>query len=165
MENKNKRAYSEVIEILKWLDDEKKLEALPMEMLEVIKSKADPEYKPQISREIPLEEQELEQETFAILSWIASKYWNTKLEEPESQNENESNWKEVEIENRKIVDAKNEEFTHKDDSINNENCEELNKLPVLKDDLTWYQKIKNKIIEIFNKIFRKKINNNNEENI
>ncbi len=33
MNDENKNAYSEVIEILKWVDDEKKLEALPMEML------------------------------------------------------------------------------------------------------------------------------------
>ena len=33
----NKNAYSEVIEILKLVDDEKKLEALPMEMLELLK--------------------------------------------------------------------------------------------------------------------------------
>ena len=51
MENENKRAYSEVIEILKWIDDEKKLEALPIEMLQVIKSKADHEYKPEISKD------------------------------------------------------------------------------------------------------------------
>ena len=51
----NKNAYSEVIEILKLVDDEKRLEALPMEMLELLKSKANPEYKPIISKEIPLE--------------------------------------------------------------------------------------------------------------
>lgn len=163
MENENRKAYSEVIEILKWLDDEKKLEALPIEMLEVIKSKADPEYKPQISKEIPLEEQDLEKETFVILSWIATKYWNTNIEEKDIKNENESNLKEVEIDNSKVVDENNEGFTHEDDSINNKNCEDSNKLPVLKTDLTWYQKIKNIIVEFFNKIFRKKINNNVEE--
>ena len=42
MEKDNRNAYSEVIEILKWLDEEEKLEALPIEMLEVLKSKANP---------------------------------------------------------------------------------------------------------------------------
>ena len=42
MEKDNKDAYSEVIEILKLLDDEEKLEAMPIEMLEVLKSKANP---------------------------------------------------------------------------------------------------------------------------
>ena len=58
----NKNAYSEVIEILKLVDDEKKLEALPMEMLELIKSKANPEYKPIINKDIPLDEQNLQPE-------------------------------------------------------------------------------------------------------
>ena len=68
MENCNRNAYSEVIEILKWVDDEKKLEALPMEMLEVLKAKSNPEYKPQISKDIPLDEQNLQPETYSILS-------------------------------------------------------------------------------------------------
>ena len=53
MEEENKNAYSEVIEILKLVDDEEKLEKLPIEMLEVLKSKANPSYKPVISKEIP----------------------------------------------------------------------------------------------------------------
>ena len=77
----NKNAYSEVIEILKLLDDEKKLEALPIEMLEVLKLKANPAYKPQISKDIPLEEQNLQPETFSILAWITMKYWHEDLEE------------------------------------------------------------------------------------
>ena len=74
MEKDNKDAYSEVIEILKLLDDEEKLEAMPIEMLEVLKSKANPEYKPQILKNIPLEEQNLQPETLSILSWIAMKF-------------------------------------------------------------------------------------------
>ena len=77
----NKNAYSEVIEILKLVDDEKKLEALPMEMLELLKSKVNPEYKPIISKDIPLDEQNLQPETFAILNWITQKYWNDEQDE------------------------------------------------------------------------------------
>lgn len=162
MENENKRAYSEVIEILKWIDDEKKLEALPIEMLQVIKSKADHEYKPEISKEIPLEQQGLEKETFSILSWIATKYWNIDFEEQDSKGENEINTKEEKIEDNKISDANNEVLIYENNSESDNICEDLNKMPILREDLTWYQKIKNKIIEIFNKIFRKKINNNIE---
>ena len=84
----NKNAYSEVIEILKLIDDEKMLEALPMEMLEVLKLKVNPEYKPQISKEIPLEEQNLQPETFSILSWIAMKYWGEEITKTEFENSN-----------------------------------------------------------------------------
>ena len=161
MENENRKAYSEVIEILKWIDDEKKLEALPIEMLEIIKSKADPEYKPEISKEIPLDEQNLQKETFSILSWIATKYWNTNIEDQENVYEYESNLKEK-IDNNELLDENNDILINKDNSIN---CEDSNKLPVLKEDLTWYQKIKIRIIAFLNKIFRKKIVNKENESI
>lgn len=158
MEKDNRNAYSEVIEILKFLDDEKKLEALPIEMLEVLKSKANPEYKLQISKDIPLEEQNLEPETLSILAWIATKYWNEEINE---NDENESSNVQEEIENN----IENEQETERDESEEN-NLEEIEQkekidneksnLPILHKDLKWYEKIKEKILEFFNKIFGKK---------
>ena len=158
MEKDNRNAYSEVIEILKFLDDEKKLEALPIEMLEVLKSKANPEYKPQISKDMPLEEQNLQPETLSILAWIVTKYWNEEINE---NNENESSNVQEEIENN----IENEQETERDESEEN-NLEEIEQkekidneksnLPILHKDLKWYEKIKEKILEFFNKIFGKK---------
>lgn len=145
MEKDNRNAYSEVIEILKFLDDEKKLEALPIEMLEVLKSKANPEYKPQISKDIPLEEQNLQPETMQILAWIATKYWAEDLENVEEKQDAE-----VAENNLEASETKSEnEKIEKD-------VEEQNNLPVLHKDLKWYEKIKEKIIEFFEKIFNKK---------
>ena len=80
IENKDiANAYSEVIEVLKLIENDEKLEKLPMEFVELIKNKSNPEYKPQISKEIPIEEQNLREETYAILAWIAQKYWNEKM--------------------------------------------------------------------------------------
>ena len=132
MEKDNKNAYSEVIEILKLLDDEEKLEAMPIEMLEVLKSKANPEYKPQILKDIPLEEQNLQPETLSILSWIAMKYWK---EEPENMLGTE--------------DTAKQETENINEEIEN-NCN----LPMLHKDLKWYQKVKEKILEFFHKIFK-----------
>lgn len=161
----NKNAYSEVIEILKLIDDEKKLEALPIEMLEVLKLKANPEYKPQISKEISLEEQNLQPETFSILSWIATKYWNedtediSSIEQEKSENENikqiDENNNEIKDENlnEKIDDNSN---TSIDEKITETKYEEFNSiLPIAYKDLKWYQRIKVKIIAIFNKIFKR----------
>lgn len=145
----NKNAYSEVVEILKLIDDEKKLEALPIEMLEVLKSKANPEYKPQISMDIPLDEQNLQPQTLGILSWIAGKYWNDIIEE-ESIGED----KEVFEENKSVIDEPvNEEIEEKTLPENIENT--ASELPIAYKDLKWYQKIRIRIIEIFNKIFKK----------
>ena len=146
MEKDNKNAYSEVIEILKFLDDEKKLEALPREMLEVLKSKANPEYKPQISKDIPLEEQNLQPETLQILAWIASKYWVDEVNTSESQNLNDIEEKEDETNNIEAVESE-EELEEKKENSN---------LPIIHKDLKWYEKIKEKILEFFDKIFNRK---------
>lgn len=150
MEKDNRNAYSEVIEILKLLDDEKKLEALPIEMLEVLKSKANPEYKPQISSEIPLEEQNLQPETLSILSWIAMKYWSDEIDENISVEEKSQNEENIEI---KENEDKNENKNEEDEVLKEEQTSSI--LPVLHKDLKWYEKIKVKIIEFFNKIFKK----------
>lgn len=153
MEKDNRNAYSEVIEILKFLDDEKKLEALPIEMLEVLKSKANPGYKPQISKDIPLEEQNLQPETMQILAWIATKYWAEDLENVEEKQDAEvaeNNQEDVAENNSEASETKSEnEKIEKD-------VEEQNNLPVLHKNLKWYEKIKEKIIEFFEKIFNKK---------
>ena len=174
----NKNAYSEVIEILKLVDDEKKLEALPMEMLELLKSKANPEYKPVISKEIPLDEQNLQPETYAILNWITQKYWEDNLEKSEeNQFNNIVNTETNEQDN--VEESNNQEEIQESISVNSENLvateieqnietaeSETSNLPVLFDDLKWYEKIKIKIIELFNKIFkRNKAKENQEGNI
>ena len=162
MNEENKNAYSEVIEILKWIDDEKKLEALPMEMLELLKSKSNPEYKPNLNKDIPLEEQNIQPETFSILSWISQKYWSDEFEnniEKETlieENEVENNLKATEETIKEHIEAKVENIDNTDTSSNiNTIGENTSNLPIAVDNLKWYQKIKIKVIEFLNKIFRR----------
>ena len=170
MEKDNSKAYSEVIEILKLIDDEKLLEALPMEMLEVLKSKADPEYKPQISSEILLEEQNLQPETLHILSWIAMKYWNAEGENKEDFELNIENNKENEdIQQEKLNKQDDENIQQEENKTQIEEEEKINvlkserskineintTLPIAHNQLKWYEKIKIKIIEFINKLFRR----------
>jgi hypothetical protein len=159
MMEENSNAYSEVIEVLKLVDDEKKLEALPMEMLELLKSKANPEYKPNISKDIPLEEQNLQPETLSILYWISVKYWGESTENFENV-ENSQN-----VENTEnIENDENVENTENAQNIeeNQEPIEKIisneNTLPILVDNLKWYEKIKIKIVEFFNKLFKRNKN-------
>ena len=145
MEKDNRNAYSEVIEILKFLDDEEKLEALPIEMLDVLKSKANPEYKPQISKDIPFEEQNLQPETLQILSWIATKYWSNELQETEQQN--------IEEKDKLDIELSKEESEIKDDNL--EDTKEENNLPILHREIKWYKKIKEKILAFLDRIFKR----------
>ena len=161
MENDNRNAYSEVIEILKWVDDEKKLEALPMEMLEVLKAKSNPEYKPQISKEIPLDEQNLQPETFSILSWIATKYWDEEISEGEQATvevtqENTQVAEEIK-ENIEQGNVQNIEESRQENIQNIEELkeEEISNMPILYKDLKWYEKIRVKIVEFFSRLFKR----------
>ena len=161
MNEENKNAYSEVIEILKLLDDEKKLEALPMEMLELLKSKVNPEYKPIISKDIPLDEQNLQPETFAILNWITQKYWSNETEKIDtniSENISNKDKEQVTIENSVAQESSTFENIHTEEQKDEEikvNDSINTDLPVLFDHLKWYEKIKIKIVEFFKKIFKR----------
>lgn len=160
MEEELRKAYSEVIAVLRLIDDEKKLEKLPMEFIELIRSKADPTYIPELSKEIPLEEQNLREGTFSILAWIASKYWNEEVYETKDENieEKNDNINEIEAENQNTETEELGEI-----SIHNDiepEClelrEENSNLPITFNDLNWFEKIKIKISMIFNKLFKKK---------
>ena len=127
-------------------------------MLEVLKSKTNPEYKPVILKDVPLEEQNLQKETYNILAWISTKYL---LDDEEIKQEN--------MEDIKAEDEcnKEEKIIKEEQAVDNKkesNYENNDNLPVLYKDMKWYQKIKIKIIEFFNRLFKKKnLNIENED--
>lgn len=148
MEEEKRKAYSEVVEVLKLIDDEKMLESIPFEVVQLIKGNADSTYKPEISKEIPLEEQNLMEETYRIIAWIASKYWGENIEkitEEKSDIVNENNVEE-------IIEEKNETVEEKETEVK---CEE-NVLPMIIKETKWYEKIKTKVINFLKKLFKKK---------
>lgn len=164
MEENKKKAYSEIVEILKIIEDEEKLSKIPFEVIQMFKNNADPEYKPTISMEIPLEEQNLINETYSILGFIATKYWTDTIEEVVSTET------EVQEENIEKVEELNEELVEKIEEFKEENdvseiieetheTQEESNLPVLVEDIKWYKKIKDKIIAFLNRIFSRKKKN------
>ena len=169
MEEEKRKAYSEVVEVLKLIENEKKIEQIPFEVIQLIKANSDPTYKPNISKEIPLEEQNLKDETYSILGWIASKYWGEKVEIKEeittmAQQENQITETQKETKQDKIETSETEENNEKVISVYNDiepQCLEGSNLPVLITENTWYQKLKAKVISILKKIF--KIKNKKEE--
>lgn len=169
----NKNAYSEVIEILKLVDDEKKLEALPMEMLELIKSKVNPEYKPIINKDIPLDEQNLQPETYAILNWITQKYWGDFEVEDIKNAENSEIVEQIDTVEKQEIQEENIQdsiLKHVENIMNTENDQNTvysenkeSNLPISFDNLKWYEKIKIRIIELFNRIFKISKSKENQE--
>lgn len=76
MENIYRKAYKEVIEILKYLPKEK-VDLIPKEMIEMFKSKQDESYIFEIDSSKSFGEQDLLEETKAILANIFRDYWAT----------------------------------------------------------------------------------------
>lgn len=141
MNEEKRKAYSEVVEVLKLIDDEQKLETIPFEVVQLIKGNADPTYKPEISKEIPLEEQNLMEETYRIIAWIASKYWGENIEEiTEEKQEENSNIQEI-----------GEKEVREEENIVEENI-----LPIVVEEHKWFEKIKMKVINFLKKLFGKK---------
>lgn len=160
MEEEKRKAYSEVVEILKLIDDEHRIEKIPFEVVELIKRNSDPLYKPNIEKDKPIEEQGLRNETYSILAWLAKKYWNEDFE----------------VEIKDLTDIKKEEIKENtktiSETVNNieqraavyndlepkiiEYCTEQEKLPILISDIKWYNIIKQKVINLLKMLFRSK---------
>ena len=133
-----KKVYSEVIAALRLVDDEEKLAKLPMEFVELIRSKADATYMPKLSKDKNLEEQNLNPKTYSILAWIANKFWEEELPQ-------ESEEKEIYVYNDLDIDLENIGVVS-----------EKNNLPMVISKLNWFEKIKIKINLIVNKLFKRR---------
>ena len=156
MEEEKRKAYSEVVEILKLIDDENRIEKIPFEVIELIKRNSDPGYRPSIYKEKPLEDQGLRKETYSIIGWIASKYWNEKIMETYSTDEKDEK-EEAKTAKETINNIEERASVYNDiDPKIIENCSNNDKLPVLKSNIKWYIKIKEQVIKLLKVLFRKK---------
>lgn len=152
MEEEKKKAYSEVVEILKLIDNEEKIEKIPFEVIELIKNNSDPSYRPNIDTSKPLEEQGLRDETFSIMAWIASKYWGENLTTEQGATENVVK-PEAQNENTEKLNAEAAAYNDMEPQLY-EHCENLDNLPMLVSETKWYVKIKQKVIRILKMLFR-----------
>lgn len=160
MEEEKRKAYSEVVEILKLIDDEQRIEKIPFEVIELIKRNSDPQYKPTIDKDKPIENQNLRDETYSILGWIANKYWNEDIIiEPKSEIIDEN--KDEQLETKTVKETVNniEERAAVYNDLEPriiEYCTQMDNLPILRSDIKWYNKIKDKVIKLLKIIFRVK---------
>ena len=99
------------------------------------------------------------------MSWISQKYWSDEFEnniEKETlieENEVENNLKATEETIKEHLEAKVENIDNIDNTDISSNIntigENTSNLPIAVNNLKWYQKIKIKVIEFLNKIFRR----------
>ena len=74
MENNIYKAYAEVDMILSFMEI-KYVEKIPKKMKELFKSEKLQNYEPKINPQIPLDEQNLQKKTYAILAMLNLNYW------------------------------------------------------------------------------------------
>ena len=84
MVNKNDlfKAYAEVDKILSLMET-KYVERIPVKMREMFKNEKVKDYNPNIDKNIPLDEQNLERKTYAILAMLNLHYWCNAEEKQE----------------------------------------------------------------------------------
>ena len=166
MEEEKRKAYSEVVEILKLIDDEQRIEKIPFEVIELIKRNSDPLYKPSIDKNKPIEEQGLRNETYSILGWIANKYWNEDIvieskDKENIQTEETPQEKDVKTINETINKIEERAAVYNDlEPKILEYCTEQDNLPILRSNIKWYNKLKDKVIRLLKMLFKSKEVNN-----
>ena len=80
MEENSSLAYSEVYEILKFIEDEY-VNRIPKRIMDFFEEERDKEHKPIINVNIPLDEQNLKRETMVLLAILNYNYWCDSEEE------------------------------------------------------------------------------------
>lgn len=94
MEDNYSKAYKEIVEILKYVP-EKSVNKISKEMRDMFEAKMDKNYSFEIDTAKPFEEQELLEETKAILANIFRDYWATDYQKAriiEKENQDREEW-------------------------------------------------------------------------
>ncbi len=146
MEDKYPKAYKQVIEILKYAPQEI-VDKIPQEMIKTFKANMDDKYDFRIDINKTFEEQDLLEETKAILANIFRDYWATP-EQKERILEKEKNDREIE-ENIKREKYNPDNLFKKKQKVIQQNEEIQNNLPVEIKKEKFYKKIINFMKKIF----------------
>lgn len=94
MEDNYSKAYKEIVEILKYVPEES-VNKIPKEMRDMFEAEMDKNYSFEIDTAKPFEEQELLEETKAILANIFRDYWATDYQKArivERENQDRKEW-------------------------------------------------------------------------
>ena len=129
MEDNYSKAYKEIVEILKYVPEES-VNKIPKEMRDMFEAEQLKTYNFQIDTKKTFEEQELLEETKAILANIFRDYWATDYQKAriiEKENQDREGWERQKREKYNPNDIfKNRNTTTKDNDISQDIQEQLN---------------------------------------
>ena len=155
-------AYAEVLEILSFTHISL-VEKVPNKLISIFKNNALSTYEYHLDRTIPLENQELSEETATLLTIISLNYWCTPEEKKELQQILIENEKEEKLELEEKYNINNIFNNQKTEIQKIESSEEKtttktfneSNLPIDTTQLPWYKKVIIKLNEIISKIIKK----------
>lgn len=163
LDEEYKCAYKEVYMIIENSDDDIKSK-IPKDKIEFYKSHMDTGYEFELDLDKELSEQNLLYPTRCILANLFRDYIATEEDRAEILKEEQEELNQIEEEKRKKY---NPDDIFKDNSkpkvetakieVAEIHTEEMQKdLALLDENITWFEKVKNKIFEFLNKFFKKK---------
>ena len=148
MENDDEIAYAEVDEILQLLEQEY-VDRIPNKIKDFLKEERSKEYNPIIRSDIPLDEQNLNRNTFVLLAVLNLNYWCDSEEEKQeilrgfAENEN------IKVQEQKELEEKyNPDNLFKNRKKNNDDIPKELAIVEYKEK-NWLQKIIAKVFKIF----------------
>ena len=153
LSNKTARAYTEILEIIKNLDNES-ANKIPKKLINFFEENKDKNYKFQLDDSKPLEEQELSEETGGLLAVLALNYFSSEEEKEKIKEkliENENKYQEQLNERynpNNLFKSKNQECKKEEVDINNNDS---NMNLIIANSIPWYKKIWLKIKGVFSK--------------
>lgn len=150
MENSLLRAYAEVDKILSFMETQY-VEKVPIKLRELFKNEKLKDYNPNIDKKIPLNEQNLERKTYAILAMLDLNYWCSNEEEKqELMREYSNNDKNREEELREKYNPDNIFKSKTKEIEQEEDTEEITSLVEYKEE-SFIKKLINRIKNFFKK--------------
>ena len=147
---KTKEAYSEVLEILKYIP-KIYTEKIPIEVLQVFEQEKSKEYMPQINEKVLPSKDNLKNETLEIIAMLNYNYWceneeqKNKLYKMYSENEK---IKEEELKEKYDI---NKKFEERKKEIQRKEFETANSTELIEYRESYFKKIINKIKDFFKK--------------
>ena len=149
MEDNYPKAYKEVIEILKCLPDES-VEKIPKNMIKMFEENSDKEYFFAIDINKNFEEQNLMEETKAILANIFRDYWATQYQKERIIAKERYDRQKEEEEKAKKYNV-NDIFKKYDNPVQTTKQEEPNCLPIEKKQENFFEKLINLLKKFYSK--------------
>ena len=146
MTNNYSKAYKEVIEILKYVP-EKDVQKIPNKILEMFKNKMDKEYIYKVDIQKDFEEQNMLEETRAMLANMFRDYWATEYQRDRIINKQKYDLIQFE--------SKKQEKCNPNDIFKNNKKEEINKIPSTTTLIEYKETLYSKFINYMKNIFRK----------